>query len=90
MNKAELIDAIAESTGRPKAAVNEILDDFQRVIKEEVAKGGDVTLLGFGRFDSKTRMARTYRNPLNGVSVDVPTKRVPFFKPGSAFKAVLL
>jgi hypothetical protein len=50
------------------------------------AAGGRVELRGFGAFSTRQRDGRTGRNPKTGVTVDVPEKRVPYFKPGKGMK----
>ena len=58
-------------------------------IAGRLAKGGRVELRGFGAFSTREREARKGRNPRTGESVDVPGKRVPFFKPGKEMRARL-
>jgi integration host factor subunit beta len=59
-----------------------IVDLFFREIIDRLAAGGRVELRGFGSFTTRTREARTGRNPRSGEAVPVSAKRVPFFKPG--------
>ena len=51
-------------------------------ITGQLAKGGRVELRGFGAFSTRSREARTGRNPRTGTAVAVDAKRVPYFKPG--------
>ena len=86
MNKGELVTALAAKTELSKkdseAALNGLLD----VIGETIAKGEKVQLIGFGTFESKTRPARTARNPRTGEEVKIAASKAPVFKAGKALK----
>ena len=58
-------------------------------ITDQLAGGGRVELRGFGAFSTREREARKGRNPRTGSTVDVPGKRVPYFKPGKEMRAKL-
>ena len=55
-------------------------------IATRLAEGGRVELRGFGAFSTRERKARVGRNPRTGEPVDVPAKRVPYFKPGKEMR----
>ncbi len=86
MNKAELINAVAEKAGLSKKdaelAVNAVIDS----ITETLAKGGKVQLVGFGGFEVKERAARMGRNPQSGEEIQIPASKMPVFKAGKALK----
>ena len=86
MNKAELIDMVAEKADISKkdatAAVDAVLDG----IKSAVAKGDKVSLSGFGIFEKSDRAARTGRNPQTGAPVNIAATSVPKFRAGAEFK----
>lgn len=63
MNKAELVDAIVKKTGETKRKTEGYLDAFVETVMEEVAKGGKVSVVGFGSFERRHREARMGRNP---------------------------
>ena len=63
-----------------------MLDIFFGEISQRLADGGRVELRGFGAFSTRERDARKGRNPRTGDAVDVPAKRVPFFKPGKEMR----
>lgn len=86
MNKAQLVEKVAELTKTTKQQSEEILDATLEVIQKTVSKGDEVKLVGFGSFSRSTRKARTGRNPKTGASVQIPGGRVPRFKPGKEFK----
>ncbi|MGA8117147.1 MAG: HU family DNA-binding protein [Actinocatenispora sp.] len=88
MNKAELIDALTDRLGDKKTATNALeamLDEIQRT----VAKGGKISLAGFGVFEKRARAARTARNPRTGEAVKVKKTSVPAFRAGQGFKDVV-
>ena len=86
MNKAELIDAIADSADLSKAAASRALDSAIDSITKALKKGDTVTLVGFGTFSVRKRAARTGRNPRTGESIKIKASKVPGFKAGKALK----
>ncbi|WP_121115560.1 integration host factor subunit beta [Croceibacterium ferulae] len=87
MIRSELVEALA--TDNPELRVEEveqIVDIFFDEIAARLAEGGRVELRGFGTFTTRAREARTGRNPRTGDAVDVPAKRVPYFKPGKEMR----
>ena len=86
MNKKELIDSVAHTTGESKRVVQDIVDSAVTTIQKQVKKGEKVTLPGFGTFERRARAARTGRNPQTGESIKVKAAKVPAFKPGASFK----
>ncbi|HZA19822.1 MAG TPA: HU family DNA-binding protein [Actinomycetota bacterium] len=86
MNKAELVDAVASSTGETKRAVSDMLEATLNTIQKQVKKGEKVTIPGFGTFSRRARAARTARNPRTGEEIKVKASKVPAFKPGAGFK----
>ena len=86
MNKAELIELIANKTGTSKRQSEECVDLVIGAITKSVAKGEKVTLVGFGTFERRDRRARKGRDPRSGVAIDIPAKKVPAFSAGKQFK----
>ncbi len=86
MNKAELINAVAERSEQSAAATGAVLAAFEAVVTEAVAKGDKVQLAGFLTFDAADRAARTGRNPATGAEIQIPASTVPRIKAGKAFK----
>ena len=83
MIRSELLAALAQDNpGLRTEEVEQVVDIFFEEIAERLADGGRVELRGFGAFSTREREARTGRNPRTGDSVEVPAKRVPYFKPG--------
>ena len=89
MNKAELIDAVADRLGHSKRDVTAIVDAFIDDTKRAVAKGEKVAISGFGVFEAQARKARLGRNPRTGETVKIKATKLPKFRPGAEFKAVV-
>ena len=89
MNKADLIDNVAERLGHSKKDVTDIVDAFLLETKKAVAKGEKVAVAGFGVFESTARKARMGRNPRTGDAVKIKATKLPKFRPGAEFKGVV-
>ena len=87
MIRSELLQALSTDNPdlRPEE-VEQVVDIFFEEITQRLAEGGRVELRGFGTFSTREREARTGRNPRTGETVDVPAKRVPYFKPGKEMR----
>ncbi|MGV3553749.1 MAG: integration host factor subunit beta [Croceibacterium sp.] len=87
MIRSELLQAIAADNPdlRPEE-VEQVVTIFFDEIAQRLAEGGRVELRGFGAFSTRGRDARQGRNPRTGDAVDVPAKRVPYFKPGKEMR----
>ena len=84
MNKADLINEIANSTGLTKAKSGEAIDAVVSAIETALSKGDKVTLVGFGTWETTKRQARKGRNPKSGVEINIPSKTVARFRAGSS------
>ncbi|HEX6881566.1 MAG TPA: HU family DNA-binding protein [Terriglobales bacterium] len=86
MNKADLIDKIAASTGISKSnaamAIDTMIDSFTAALK----KNERVTLVGFGTFAVSQRKARNGRNPQTGAVIKIAARKVAKFTPGIELK----
>lgn len=90
MIRSELLQALAQENPELRAEdVERAVDTFFEEIAASLSEGGRVELRGFGAFSTRFREARKGRNPRTGESVDVPEKRVPYFKPGKEMRARL-
>ena len=85
MNKAELVNEVAEVVGTKKAA-QAAVDCVFSAITDALNKNDVVTLVGFGTFKVEKRKARKGRNPQTGQEIQIPAKKVPKFIPGKALK----
>lgn len=87
MIRSELLQALcADNPDLRPEEIEQVVDLFFDEITQRLAEGGRVELRGFGTFSTRERDARTGRNPRTGESVDVPAKRVPYFKPGKEMR----
>lgn len=86
VNKAQLIDAVAEKLEVSRRAAGEAVDAVLDGITGAVVSGDKVSLTGFGTFESARRPARIARNPRTGEQVRVAAATVPKFRAGQAFK----
>lgn len=82
MNKAELINAMAEKSGLSKVDAKKALDSFMSVVTETLKSGDKVSLIGFGTFSVSERQARTGINPATQKLIQIPAKKVAKFKAG--------
>ena len=86
MNKAELVESVAQSADLSKASAARALDAMLDGISNALKGGDQVSLVGFGTFQVKARSARTGRNPQTGEPIQIAAANVPGFKPGKALK----
>ena len=83
MNKAQLIDAMANGAGLTKADAKKALDAFVGATSDALKGGDRVALIGFGSFSVTERGERTGRNPQTGKEITIPAKKVVKFKAGA-------
>jgi integration host factor subunit beta len=89
MTKAELIDEVSKVANLTKKETETIVNTVFDNITDALVKGDKVELRGFGSFRIRQRHSRKGRNPKTGTSVDVPDKRVPFFKVGKRLRELV-
>ena len=89
MTKAELVEHVAHSTQLTKKHAELIVNTVFESIVQSLKEGEKIELRGFGSFRIRHRGARIGRNPKTGDRVDVPPKRIPYFKPGKELKELL-
>lgn len=89
MNKQELIDSVSTQLGHSKRDVSNVIEAALDELKRAVARGEKVALAGFGVFQRHDRKARTGRNPQTGEAVQIKATKLPKFRPGAEFKAVV-
>ena len=89
MNKTELVEVVAKKMGTTKKEAEAAVSAFTETVKEALAEGKKVQLVGFGNFEVRERAARKGRNPQTGEELDIPATKVPAFKPGKGFKEVV-
>ena len=86
MNKAEFVEAVADTAELSKADAGRAVDAMISAITRTLKKGDSVTLVGFGTFDVRKRGARTGRNPRTGEEIKIKASLNPAFKAGKALK----
>ena len=89
MTKAALVEEVARVADLTKKHSEVIVDTVFRSIIEALHRGEKIELRGFGSFRLRRREPRKGRNPKTGDRVDVPSKRVPYFKPGKELKELI-
>lgn len=89
MTKAALVEEVARITDLTKKDAEVIVDTVFRCIAGALRRGEKVELRGFGSFRLRRRDPRKGRNPKTGDRVDVPPKKVPYFKPGKELKELI-
>ena len=87
MNKAELIDALAEHFGGNKAEATRALNAVLQTITFKTATEGRVAILGFGTFEKTVRPPRKVSDPATGKTIRVKALATPVFRAGAEFKA---
>jgi DNA-binding protein HU-beta len=89
VNKADLIEQIAQAAEISKSAAERVVDALVNSVKTSLRKGEDVTLVGFGTFYAGTRAARTGRNPRTGEALEIKAAKLPKFRAGKALKEAI-
>jgi integration host factor subunit beta len=89
MTRSELTEAVYQAMGIPlkeaDVVVRAIFDSIVRALRS----GDTIEIRGFGSFRTRQRRARIGRNPRTGVRVEVPPKKIPFFKPSKELRELL-
>jgi len=89
MIKADLINRIAKDMSISKQEAETGVNLFFETIKEAILRGEEIELRGFGSFRFRQRSARSGRNPRTGEPVQVPPKKVLYFKPSKILKKMI-
>ena len=89
MTKAELVEDVARAAELTKKDAERLVEIVFESIIETLNRGEKIELRGFGSFRVRERGARRGRNPKTGDPVDIPAKRVPYFKPGKELKELI-
>jgi integration host factor subunit beta len=89
MTKAELVSKVSSRIKLSKKEAEVVINAITQSISDSLADGNKVEIRGFGSFRVRERNGRTARNPRSGKIVEVPAKRVPFFKAGNDLKRMV-
>jgi len=86
MNKKELVKTLSTRLQVADAEVIRFIDSFESVISHTLSQGGEVSLIGFGKFHRKKQRARIGRHPQTGEAMAIPARYHPAFSPGKTLK----
>jgi integration host factor subunit beta len=86
MTKADLIEEVSRVVEMTRKDSEVIVESIFESIVRALHGGDKIEIRGFGSFRTRERQARIGRNPKTGERVDVPAKRIPFFKPSKELK----
>ncbi len=89
MTKADLIEDISRVADMSRKDSELIVDTVFESIVKSLRSGQKIEIRGFGSFRTRERHSRVGRNPKTGARVDVPAKRIPYFKPSKELKDVV-
>jgi len=89
MNKAMLVESMAKITKLPKATCKECLEAFVSSVGTALKQNNTVVLTGFGTFQVIRRKTRVGINPATGKKMQIPSKKVPKFRPGKALRGLV-
>jgi len=85
MTKAEIVNEIAKTTGVEKIQVQNVIEEFTKVVKNSIIAGEPVYLRGFGSFIIKHRAEKAARNITKRTTMTIPAHNIPAFKPAKVF-----
>ena len=86
LTKADLIEEVLRVTELPRKESETIVETIFESIIESLQKGEKIEIRGFGSFRTRQRRGRVGRNPKTGAKVEVPAKKIPYFKPSKELK----
>lgn len=86
MTKAELIEEVSKVVEMTRKDSETIVETIFDSIVNSLHKGDKIEIRGFGSFRTRQRQPRVGRNPKTGSRVEVPSKRIPFFKPSKELR----
>lgn len=86
MNKADIVEQMAEAMDKSKKDSEKILNCLLECIGDALNEGEKIQLVGFGTIEVRERQPRKGRNPQSGEVINIPGARVPAFKPGKALR----
>ena len=89
MNKTELVEQIAQKADLSRRDAEQAIEAALTTIEEQLAKGGEINITGFGKFHVAQRGARQGRNPQTGAPIQIAASKVPRFSAGSKLKQVV-
>ena len=82
MNRAELIEALAEKSGLSKQKAKKVLESYMEIVTERMSQNEEIALIGFGTLIPRPQSSRIARNPKTGTPVRIKARTTVKFKPG--------
>ena len=89
MTKADLIEEVSRVVEMTRKESEIIVETIFDSIVKSLRSGDKIEIRGFGSFRTRQRQARIGRNPKSGERVEVPAKRIPFFKPSKELRDIV-
>ena len=86
MNKSDIADEVADRIGVSRSTAGDAVEAVFVAVREALARGEEVRIVGFGVFGTRSRPARTGRNPSTGASVEIRASTAPTFRPGQPLR----
>jgi integration host factor subunit beta len=86
VTKADLVEEVVRVTELPRKESEAVVETIFESIIGALQGGDRIEIRGFGSFRTRQRRGRTGRNPKTGAKVEVPPKKIPFFKPSKELK----
>ncbi len=86
MNKAQLVECISSATQFDANDCEQVVNAFVNVVKDTLSRGGNVNIIGFGKWEVRKRKSRNSYNPHTRKKMTVPATTVPVFKAGKSLK----
>src|ERR1700691_2729273 len=86
MTKADLVEEVIKTTELPRKESETVVETIFESIIQALQTGDKIEIRGFGSFRTRQRRGRIGRNPKTGAKVEVPPKKIPFFKPSKELK----
>ncbi len=89
LTKVDIIESIYEKIGIPKKDCVRIIESVFEIIKDDLARGNDVMISGFGKWTVKSKKKRKGRNPQTGKELMIDARRVVTFRPSQVLKGIV-
>jgi integration host factor subunit alpha len=89
LTKVDIIDSIYEKLGIPKNECIRIVESVFEIIKDDLDKGNDVMISGFGKWTVKAKKKRKGRNPQTGKELMIDARKVVTFRPSHVLKGTV-
>ena len=89
MTKADIVNAIAGTTGLTKRDVSDVVELLLATVVEALSRGDRIEIRGFGTFKTVRRASRVARNPRKGEAIAIPARNLPVFQPSKEFRSLV-